>query len=261
MGVPKRESTGFGIARTGQNGHRIEAFFEKPADPPLRPGRPDEVFASMGNYIFETGVLVKALTKDAGEQGSRHGVGGDIIPMLVREGVAHAYDFAQNEVPGVGPRDLGYWRELGTLDAYFEAHMDLCGVRPAFSFYNRRWPILTLVPPEPPAKLIDDESGHLVQVIDSVVSNGVIVRGGSVRNSVLSPGVWVDSRSRVDRAVILHGSRVGSGAIVQNAILDKNVVIAEGAAVGVDHEHDKARGFTVSAGGITVVGKGKLVTP
>jgi glucose-1-phosphate adenylyltransferase len=181
--------------------------------------------------------------------------------MLVRERAAHAYDFLQNKVPGADARDLGYWREVGTLDAYFDAHMDLCAAHPVFSLYNDRWPILTQVPALPPAKFVRDDGNRVGRAVNSVVSNGVIVSGGLVRSSVLSPGARVDGWSRVDRAVILHDSRVGRRAVIQDAILDKSVVVAEGATVGVDKQHDRARGFVVSSDGITVVGKGQVVMP
>jgi glucose-1-phosphate adenylyltransferase len=259
--VPRRQAARFGVVQTAPDGHRIEAFLEKPADPPGRPGQPDQALACMGNYVFDTEVLVEALTKDAADDGSRHSMGGDIIPMLVRERAAHAYDFLQNKVPGADARDLGYWREVGTLDAYFDAHMDLCAAHPVFNLHNDRWPILTQVPALPPAKFVHDDGDRVGRAVNSVVSNGVIVSGGLVRSSVLSPGARVDSWSRVDRAVILHNSRVGRRAVVQDAILDKNVVVAEGATVGVDKQHDRARGLVVSSGGITVVGKGQMVEP
>ena len=259
--VQRMEATKFGVVQTAPDGQRIEAFLEKPADPPGRPGWPDEAFASMGNYVFDTDVLVEALRKDAADAGSRHGIGGDVIPMLVREGVAHVYDFLQNKVPGADARDLGYWRDVGTVDSYFDAHMDLCAVHPVFNLYNDQWPILTQVPSQPPAKFVHDDGDRVGRAINSVVSNGVIVSGGLVRNSVLSPGARVGSWSRVNRAVLLHNSRVSSHAVVDHAILDKNVVVRSGAKVGVDKEHDLARGFVVSGGGITVVGKGQVVEP
>jgi glucose-1-phosphate adenylyltransferase len=259
--VPRMAAMDFGAVQVAADGHRIEAFFEKPFDPPALPGQPDETFASMGNYVFDCDVLVEALRQDAADEGSRHSMGGDIIPRLVRDGAAHAYDFLQNKVPGADARDQGYWREVGTIDSYFEAHMDLCAVHPVFNLYNNRWPILTQVPAEPPAKFVHEDGDRVGRAVNSVISNGVIVSGGLVRGSVLSPGVRVDSWARVERSVILHNSRVGRHAVVQNTILDKNVVVLEGASVGVDKERDWARGFTVSPGGVTVVGKGKVVTP
>src|SRR6516165_1074615 len=257
--VPRAEATAFGVIEVARDGHTISAFLEKPADPPARPGSPGEALASMGNYVFSTDVLVDALRKDADDESSRHDIGGNLIPRLVRDGGADVYDFTTNKVPGAYPEDTGYWRDVGTLDAYYDAHMDLRSATPKFNLYNDRWPILTHVPSEPPAKFVHDDGDRVGRAIDSLVSNGVIVSGGLVRNSVLSPGARVDSWSRVDRAVILNNSRVSRRAVVEHAILDKNVVVAEGAAVGVDKEHDRARGFTVSPGGITVVGKGQEV--
>jgi glucose-1-phosphate adenylyltransferase len=259
--VPRLEATNFGVLQTASDGHRIEEFLEKPADPPGRPGLPDEALASMGIYMFDTDVLVDVLRSDAADRESRHSVGGDIIPRLVRDHAAHVYDFLQNEVPGAEERDRGYWRDVGTIDSYFDAHMDLCAVYPQFKLNNDRWPILTHVPPRPPAKFVHDEGDRVGRAINSLISNGVIVSGGLVRNSVMSPGARVDSWSRVNRAVILHNARVGRHAIVENAVLDKDVFVAEGATVGVDKEHDRDRGFIVSSGGITVVRKGQVVRP
>jgi glucose-1-phosphate adenylyltransferase len=227
------------------------------------PGRPDEAFASMGNYVFDCEVLVDSLRADAADEGSQHSIGADIMPMLVRQGAAHVYDFLQNEVPGTGGQDHGYWREVGTLDSYFAAHMDLCAPHPAFSLYNPQWPILTHVPPQPPAKFVfdDAEAGRQGRALSSVVSNGVIVSGGLVRESVLSPGVRVDDWACVERAVVLHNARIGPRAVVRDTILDKNVVVHGGAAVGVDKDWDRERGFAVSEGGVTVVGKGRVVEP
>ena len=257
--VPREEATAFGVIETARDGRTVEAFLEKPTEPPARPGHPDEAFASMGNYVFTSDVLVDALRKDAEDSDSRHDMGRDIIPMLVRQRLAEVYDFLDNEVPGASPGDAGYWRDVGTLDSYFDAHMDLCAVQPVFNLYNDKWPILTHVPSQPPAKFVHDSGDRVGRAINSIVSNGVIVSGGLVRNSVLSPGVRVNSWSRVERAVVLHNTKIGRHAVVQDAILDKNVIVPEGAEVGVDKERDRARGFTVSPGGITVVGKGQMV--
>jgi glucose-1-phosphate adenylyltransferase len=257
--VRREEAKAFGVIQTGPDGRTIEAFLEKPADPPARPGHEDEAFASMGNYVFTADVLVQALRQDAVDSTSRHDMGRDIIPRLVRQQGAEVYDFLDNKVPGAEPRDAGYWRDVGTLDSYFDAHMDLCAVHPIFNLYNDEWPILTHVPSQPPAKFVHDSGDRVGHAINSIVSNGVVVSGGLVRSSVLSPGVRVNSWSRVERSVLLHNTRIGRHAVVENAILDKNVVVPEGAQVGVDKEHDRARGFTVSPGGITVVGKGQLV--
>jgi glucose-1-phosphate adenylyltransferase len=260
--VPRAEATAFGVIQTGEDGRSIEAFLEKPADPPAMPGQPGQAYASMGNYLFTTDVLVDALRKDAADAESRHDMGGDIVPMLVGQRAAQVYNFLGNQVPGATERDAGYWRDVGTLDSYFDAHMDLCAVHPVFNLYNSQWPILTQAPSQPPAKFVhDDGDGRVGRAINSLVSNGVIVSGSLVRESVLSPGVRVENWATVERSVVMHNTRIEPRAVVRNAILDKNVVVPEGVQVGVDKERDRARGFVVSDGGVTVVGKGQLVTP
>jgi glucose-1-phosphate adenylyltransferase len=259
--MPRAEAADFGVVQAAADGHSIEAFTEKPASPASRAGRPDEALVSMGVYVFHPDVLAEALHKDADDEDSGHSMGGDIIPRLARERAAHAYDFRQNEVPGDCARDRGYWRELGTIDSYFTAHMDLCAVNPPFNLDNDRWPVVTRMSCRPPAKFVHEDGDRPGQAVNSVVSTGVIVSGGLVSNSVLSPGVRVDGQARVNRAVILHNTRVHRHAVVENAILDKDVAVSAGAVVGVDKEHDRARGFAVSAGGITVVAKGHVVAP
>ncbi len=259
--VDRQEASSFGVIKTASDGRTVDAFLEKPADPPGLPDDPDKSYASMGNYVFTADVLIEALRQDAADDASRHDMGGDILPMLVKQGCAQAYNFMDNKVPGAEPRDCGYWRDVGTLDSYFDAHLDLCALHPIFNLYNDQWPILTHVPSQPPAKFVHDTGDRIGRAINSVVSNGVVVSGGLVRSSVLSPGVRINSWSRVERSVIMHNTRIGRHAVVENAILDKNVVVPDHAVVGVDKEHDRARGFVVSAGGITVVGKGQEVTP
>ena len=259
--VPRAEATGFGVIQAGADGRRIDAFLEKPADPPGLPDDPDSTFASMGNYVFTTEALLEAVQRDAADEGSAHDMGGNIIPMLVAEGRAEVYDFRDNVVPGSTDRDRGYWRDVGTLDSYYDAHMDLISVHPVFNLYNQRWPILTHLGSFPPAKFVFDEPGRVGQALNSIVSPGVIVSGGCARNSVLSPGVFVHSGAEVTGAVLMHGVDVGRGARVGRAILDKNVVVERGASVGIDPDADRARGWTVTEHGVTVIGKGERLTP
>jgi len=259
--VSRQDAKDFGIVGVAPDGRTITSFLEKPKNPPTLPGQPDTSFASMGIYVFSTDVLVDALRRDAADSESRHDIGGNIIPLLVRDGAAQAYDFLTNKVPGASEGDAGYWRDVGSIDAYFDAHMDLCAVQPVFSLYNAEWPILTYVAPTPPAKFVHDDGDRVGRALNSLVSDGVVVSGGLVRESVLSPGVRVNSWASVERAVLLHGTTIGRRAIVKDTILDKNVMVPEGVIVGVDKDHDLERGFTVSKGGITVVGKGQLVTP
>jgi len=254
--VPRREATAFGVIQTADDGRKIEAFLEKPADPPGLPGRPDETFASMGNYVFSTEALIDALHTDAADENSKHDMGGNIVPMLTAQGGAQVYDFQSNEVPGETPGAERYWRDVGTIDSYFEAHMDLCDVVPAFNLYNDQWPILTHIPSHPPAKFVHDDGDRVGKAIDSIVSNGVIVSGASVRESVLSPGVHLHSWASVERSVLMDGVDVGRRAVVRNAILDKNVKVGPGVEIGVDKDDDRARGFSVSDDGVTVIGKG-----
>jgi len=249
--VPRSEASAFGVIETADDGRTIAQFLEKPEDPPAVADSPGESFASMGNYIFSTEVLVEALRVDAGDSGSVHDMGGNIIPMLTDLGAAQVYDFKDNHVPGATDRDRGYWRDVGTLDSYYDAHMDLVSVHPIFNLYNRQWPILTQMSPRPPAKFVEGGSAH-----EAMVGAGSIVAGGWVQNSVLCDNVTVLPGARVEGSVLMPGVTVGRDAIVRRAILDKNAVVPDGARLGVDLEGDREH-YTVSDGGVVVLGKGE----
>ena len=257
--IPRADAKGFGVIQTDGGGRKITAFLEKPDNPPGLPDDPEMVYASMGNYVFSTEALLEAVKLDAGDEGSVHDMGGNIIPMMVQRQGAEVYDFDQNDVPGSTDRDRGYWRDVGTLDSYYDAHMDLVSVHPVFNLYNRQWPILTSAPSLPPAKFVFDEPGRVGMAINSLVSQGVIVSGSTVRTSILSPGVRIQSRAQVEASVLMHNVEIGEGAIVRNAILDKNVIVWPGAQIGVDPAADRARGFTITDAGVVVLGKGEQV--
>jgi glucose-1-phosphate adenylyltransferase len=256
--VPRSEASRFGVLEPGPNG-RIARFKEKPTDAPGLADDPAHVFASMGNYVFSTSVLVDAVRADAENKESAHDMGGNIITMLVNSGMAAVYDFAQNRVPGATERDRGYWRDVGTLDSYWEANMDLIAVHPVFNLYNPEWPTFTGMNSLPPAKFVFDDADRRGVALDSVIGAGVIVSGGTVRRSVLSPGVIVHSRATVEDSVLFDGVDVGRDAIVRRAIIDKNVKVPRGARVGVNPDEDRARGFTLSDNGIVVIGKDEII--
>jgi glucose-1-phosphate adenylyltransferase len=249
----------FGVIETASDRRSISAFLEKPTDAKGLADDPDSVFASMGNYVFTTEVLLEALRKDAMDPESKHDMGGNIIPMLVERGQAQVYDFRDNDVSGSTDRDRDYWRDVGTLDAFYDAHSDLIAVHPVFNLYNNDWPIYTSHEPLPPAKFVHADADRLGTAISSFVSSGAVVSGGRVERSVLSPWVVVHSYAEVTGSVLMDNVSVGRKAIVHNAIVDKNVVIPDGARLGVDHDQDRERGFLVSEGGITVVGKGQRI--
>ncbi len=238
---------------------RISAFVEKPATTPGLPDDPDNFLASMGNYVFNTDALIEALEIDAARLNTKHDMGGDIIPHFVERGDAAVYDFTTNEIPGSTDRDNQYWRDVGTLDSYYDANMDLITPLPLFNLYNLEWPIYTRQSISPPAKFVRSATGVSGVAHDSIVSNGVVISGGAVQGSVLATDVFVDEGADVTGSVLLDHVTIGSGAVVRKAIIDKNVHIPPGAKIGVDRELDLSRGFTVTDSGLTILSKGQTV--
>lgn len=238
---------------------KIEEFLEKPENPVGLPDDPAHVLASMGNYVFTADALVEALTLDAADSNSKHDMGGNIVPAFVANNDAGVYDFTFNDVPGSTDRDRNYWRDVGTIDAFYDANMDLISINPVFNVYNDKWPVFTGYTGLPPAKFVYGYHERLGHALDSLISPGVIISGGEVIGSVVSPHVRVNSWSSVRDSVIFDGVNIGRSAVVNRAIVDKYVKIEEGAQLGVNHEHDRERGFYVSDNGIVVVPKGAVV--
>ena len=240
----------------------VDEFLEKPKNAEGLEDDPRVVLASMGNYVFNTSALIEALRKDAANPDSKHDMGGDIVPYFVDRGECAVYDFKDNVVPGSTERDRSYWRDVGTLDAYYDANMDLISVVPIFNLYNYDWPLLTgQADALPPAKFVHgDQGSRMGHAVDSLVSEAVIVSGAEVSRSVLSPKVAVHSWAQVSDSVIMHNTIINRRARINRAIVDKNVVVEENASIGFDRELDLSRGFTVTESGITVVPKDAIVT-
>jgi len=252
--VPLAEATAFGVASV-DSANRIRAFVEKPADPPGLPDDPAAAFASMGNYIFDAATLVQALEVDARVDRSTHDFGRDIVPKLVEAGVAYAHDFSQNVIPGSKHEsERGYWRDVGTIDAYFEANLDLKNVEPQLNLYNRDWPIHSATFDDPPAKFVFDEPGRRGEALQSVLSPGCILSGAYAKDCVLGRNVYMHSGAEVLESIIMDEVDIGRGAKIRRAIIDKNVRIQPGEQIGYDRTRDRELGV-VSESGIVVIPK------
>jgi glucose-1-phosphate adenylyltransferase len=252
--VPIGEASRFGVLQVDDQ-WRMIGFEEKPKEPKPIPGRPDMALVSMGNYLFKTDVLYELLEHDSRDQNSSHDFGKDVIPRALREGHRiQIYDFKRNPIPGQdGPNT--YWRDVGTLDAYFEASMDLVAVRPEFDLYNPEWPIRTANFNSPPTKFVHETGDRIGSAFNSLLAGGCIISGGTVRNSLLFRRARVNSYSLVERSILLDEVEVGRYAKLKNVIVDKNVTIPPNTEIGFDIEADRARGFTVTASGVVVVSK------
>ena len=250
----KEYSREFGVIEAHEDG-RIMGFHEKKVEAPCMPGDPNRVYASMGNYIFSTPALLNLIKEDAKDSGSRHDFGMDILPKLAGNAPIYAYNFETNRIPGDADDAIPYWRDVGTIDAYYEANMDLNHVKPELNLYNREWPVRSTSYPDPPAKFVFDEADRRGEAIDSIVSGGCILSGGVARQSVLGRGVRVNTGALVEGCVIMDNCDIGRRAKVRRAILDKNVRIPADAQVGYDLEADRARGWHVTDSGIVVIGR------
>ncbi len=257
--VPIEKATSLGVLEVDASG-RVLGFEEKPANPKPMPGHPSMALASMGNYIFSIETLKSVLQIDAENDRSSHDFGKDVIPYMVQSGYeVYAYDFSTNEVPGMTERERGYWRDVGTIESFYEANMDLRSVSPIFNLYNRKWPLRTFQSFSAPAKFVfagegDDRRG---EAIDSLISEGAIISGSRVRNSILSPDVFVHSYAEVTDSIIMSGVEIGRGAKVRRAIIDKYQMIPEGELIGYDAKKDREKYF-VSSSGIVVIAKKEL---
>ena len=246
-------------ARPVDSGQNCTLLSKNPTRLRVLADSPDEILASMGNYVFDAQVLMQAVIEDAESDESDHDMGGDIVPAFVERGEAYVYDMVDNDIPGATDNDRLYWRDVGTIDSFYDAHIDLIATDPAFNLFNSQWPIYTQQWNLPPAKFTTDSSGRTGDMTESLVSLGSLVEGATVRGSVLGQSVRVHPGASVTDSIVFEKVTIGEEARVHRAILDKGVVVAPGASVGYDPDLDRSRGFTVTASGITVVAKGLVV--
>jgi glucose-1-phosphate adenylyltransferase len=258
--VPVGEASEFGIIEVDADGRMI-SFAEKPkSDPKTMPGDPTRCLASMGNYLFTTDALVQEIVRDAGDPNSAHDFGKSIVASMYERKRVYVYDFAKNVVPGQSEKERGYWRDVGSLEAYFQANMDLVAVDPVFSLYNDKWPIFTIRHNFPPVKFVfNNELEHRVgRATDSLVSEGCIISGGHVHHSILSPRVRVNSYAYLDECILFENVNIGRHCKIRRAIIDKHVEIPAHTTIGYDRAEDKKR-FHVTESGIVVIPKGMRI--
>ena len=250
----KSESRSYGVIQVDES-WRLKGFQEKPGEPATIPGKPDLILASMGNYLFNHEVLLEVLEADAKSE-STHDFGRDILPSIYRDLKIYAYDFLRNKLPGLAPGEANdYWRDVGTIDSYWEANMDLRSVTPKFDLYNKYWPIYAGRLPAPPAKFVHDVDGRRGQAINSIVSEGCIISGSTVFDSVLGPFVHIHSYSEVSQSILMEDVEMGRGSTIRMAIVDKHVVIPPETHIGFDPEEDRKK-YYVSPKGVVVIPKG-----
>jgi glucose-1-phosphate adenylyltransferase len=248
--VPRMEATGFGVMHVDA-ADRIVAFVEKPKDPPAMPDRPDMALASMGIYVFATGFLIDLLRRDAADPASSHDFGKDLIPYVVKNGKAVAHRFTKSCVRSENETDA-YWRDVGTIDAYWEGNIDLTDIVPSLDLYDHNWPIWTYSELTPPAKFVHDEDGRRGSAVSSLVAGGCIVSGASIRRTLLSTGVRVNSYASIEDAVVLPYVEVGRGARLKKVVVDRGVRIPAGLVVGEEPEIDAGR-FRRTESGICLI--------
>jgi len=253
--VPIKEARHFGVIQVDATG-RVVGFQEKPEKPQPIPGRPDEAFASMGNYIFNGPFLAEVLHADAKNKDSSHDFGKDILPSLYKEHPVFAYDFGRNRVPDITEEEIGYWRDVGNIGSYWEANMDLRNVKPVFNLYNLKWPVKTSGFGLPPAKFVFNLDGRRGQAINSLVSEGSIISGGIVQDSVVGRSVKIDTGAAIINSILMDRVHVGADCKINMAIIDKDVVIPPGTEIGYNPEEDKKRFHVDEESNIVVIHKG-----
>jgi glucose-1-phosphate adenylyltransferase len=249
--VDKKFAKDFGVIEVDENG-RILAFHEKDPNAPTMPGRPDTVLASMGNYIFERDLLLDLVGRDAADANSSHDFGTNILPRLVGKVPMYAYDFQTNHIAGDPPGGAPYWRDVGTLDAYYESNMDMRAIDPPLNLYNRNWPLRTAGYSDPPAKFAFDEDGRRGEAIDSILSGGCILSGGVVRRSVLGRHVFIHSYAEVEDCILFDNVDIGRRCKIRRAIIEKNVKLPPDTVIGYDPEEDAKR-YQVTESGLVVI--------